>query len=48
MPVQVVDVPGARVVTGQVTVTGVEGAVVVSVTDTDVSVTLPVFVTRKE
>ncbi len=48
MPVQVVDAPGANDDTGQVTVTGVDGAVAVSVTESEVSVTLPVLVTRKE
>ena len=41
----VVLAPGARVVTGQVTVDRPGRA---SITPTDVSVTLPVFVTRNE
>ena len=45
---QVVDAPGARVVTGQVTVTAVAGEVAVSVTDTPETVTFPVFDTTKE
>ena len=46
--VHVVEAPGARVVTGQVTVTAVAGAVAESVTEIADTVTLPVFVTRKE
>jgi hypothetical protein len=46
--VHVVDPAGARVVTGHVTVGfGPAGAVITSATDTDVRVTLPVFVTTK-
>ena len=46
--VHVVVAPGARVVVGQVTVTAVAGAVAVSVTTTEDTVTFPVFVTAKE
>ena len=48
VPVHVVDASGARVVTGQVTVTDVAGAVAVSVTPSRVAVTFPVFVTANE
>ncbi len=44
----VVDAAGANVVTGQVTATGVAGAVAVSVTAIEATVTLPVFLTRNE
>ncbi len=46
--VHVVDAPGANVVTGHDTVTAVAGAVAVSVTTTEDTVTFPVFVTAKE
>ena len=46
-PVQVVEASGARVVAGQLTVTGPEGATWTSATDTPLTVTFPVFVTTK-
>ena len=45
--VHVVDAPGAKDVTGQVTVTAVAGAVAVSVTTIEEIVTFPVFFTTK-
>ena len=45
---QVVETPGAKDVTGQVTATAVAGEVAVSVTTSEDTVTFPVFFTTKE